>query len=165
MTDDGEAELLAVQGRLRAVEDRMDALDAAAGGINGKLDELLADQAGRPRNFHWSDLDAADAQERWTAFLEWVQNVLVARYPAAVKVLRPCWWQHLEVVDALTATWLTWLAAYRGGDAAATDAGNWHRTYYLGFLDATRDALASCDRQHEPEAAVPDTMSTVPTTL
>ena len=166
VTDDQETELLALTGRVRDTEDRLDAMETVASAVNDKLDEWLLIQAARPTNFHWGDLDPADAQARWTALLEWLQNVLVARYPAAADALRPCWWQHLDVVDVVTATWLTWLAAYRSGDADATDAGNWHRTYYPHLVEMANTAMASCNEgKHEPDGPSPVTMNTVPTTI
>lgn len=165
MTDDTEQELLALAARLRAVEERQDADVEVAGAINDKLDELLAEQAAAPSNFHWPDLPDDERQAKWTGFLAWVQNVLIARYPDAADTLLACWWEHTEVVDEVTSCWFTWLGAYKNGQAAGTDSGNWHRTYLPGMLGRVEAALNSCGRGHKPGTPNGQAMSTVPTSI
>lgn len=165
MTDDDEGDLLEVQGRLRIAETRLDGMEDVAGAVNDKLDELLAEQAAAPANFHWPDLTPEDRQVRWTAFLGWVQEVLCARYPRAREALRACWWEHDDVVDAVTACWFTWLHAYRNGQAAGTDAGNWQRTYLPEMVKQAGEALTSCSRGHEPDAPLMEALKTVPVDL
>lgn len=151
MTDDDEAELLALAARVAALEQASDVETDAAKALNEKIDLLLAGQASAPANFHWPDLEPDDRQRKWEAFFAWVQNVLAARYPDAAEVLLPCWWQHTDALDAVTACWFTWLHAYKNGEALGTYAGNWHSTYLPGMIGQVTVALASCgEAQHEP---------------
>lgn len=164
MNEDDEAELLALTARVAALEEASDAETDAANALNEKIDLLLAEQAAAPANFHWPDLNPDDQQDRWTELLDWVQNTLCARYPRATEALRPCWWQHTDAVDEVTACWFTWLHAYRNGQAVATDVGYWHNTWLPAMLEQVAAALASCGRgQHEPDAPPMEAMRTVPT--
>lgn len=160
MTDDLETQLLELSARVRELEVNCDP-DAVAA-INEKLDQLLAEQASKPRVFHWGDLDVDDAQAMWTALLEWVQNVLCARYPIATAAMRDCWWEHPSTRDAVTACWFAWNGAYRAGDANPTDPIDWQDTRLPSLITMLGERLASCENGHFPERAGADAMRTVP---
>jgi hypothetical protein len=61
----------------------------------------------------WPDLDGAEGSKRWGELEMWIVDVLRARYPEQAKSLPECWDEHPAMIDAVTAGWLAWLAAYK----------------------------------------------------
>ena len=111
---------------------------------------------GRGEGIHWPDLDDPDHAQAWAALLDWMRDVLVARHPAAARVLRPCWWQHADAVDAITAAWLTWQAAYRNPSAEPRDLATWQGTWRPQMIEQIKAALGSCSGGHCEPATPPD---------
>jgi hypothetical protein len=54
-----------------------------------------------------------------------MRDVIVIRYPDAERSLYPCWSQHRDVVDAVTALHATWREAYEHPRARAVDAATY----------------------------------------
>lgn len=80
---------------------------------------------------------------------------LRGRYPLANKI-PPCWSEHPEIVEELTALWLAWEQAYRQRDAPLTAAADWHDRWLPGVLHRLEHGPFSldCVRGHQPR---PDT--------
>jgi hypothetical protein len=132
---------------LRGVKDQLTAVAAAVASIRRQLEQLAEEaDAVRPRIVWWPDLDAGEAETAWAALAAWVADVLVERYSEAARVLYPCWHQHPEAVDAVTALHATWRAAYQNTSAPVTEAATWLDRWLPALLGQVRVALRSCER-------------------
>src|SRR4051812_49295632 len=93
----------------------------------------------------WPALGPAQARDAWQLLTEWLQDVLTLRYPAADRVLQPCWYRHPDAVDALTVLHATWRAAYMGS-AEAGSAAQWLHQWLPAGIEQLNQALNRCDR-------------------
>jgi hypothetical protein len=80
----------------------------------------------------WRTLGPAGREELWTRVKSWVEWIR-CRYPLSRRI-PPCWADHTEIVEELTALWLAWVNAYESGDAPLTSAADWHDRWLLGVL-------------------------------
>ncbi|MBL7501546.1 hypothetical protein [Frankia nepalensis] len=87
--------------------------------------------AGAP--FRWEDLAPDQLRHTWHELGTWVRW-LCARY--RVDDIPPCWYQHGDLVEELTALWLAWQGAYRA-DARPDDPVRW-----LDWLARARARIA-----------------------
>jgi hypothetical protein len=142
---------------LRAVRDQFAEVAGAVAAVRRRLEDLASDAATvRPRVVWWPDLDRDQAAPAWSALTEWIGDVLLSRYPEAARVLYPCWHEHSEAVDALTALHATWRAAYQDPSAPAADAATWLDRWLPSLLGQVRTALRSCERSaHPPGPTMP----------
>lgn len=85
-----------------------------------------------PRSWCWRDLGPKATEELWYQLTEWV-GWLRSRYPLAKKI-PPCWGEHPEIVEELTALWLAWQGAYVDPNASLTAAAKWHDHWLPGVL-------------------------------
>lgn len=85
-----------------------------------------------PRSWSWRDLGPKAAEELRSQLTDWV-GWLRSRYPLAKKV-PPCWHEHPEVVEELTALWLAWQGAYADANASLTAPAEWHDHWLPGVL-------------------------------
>jgi len=92
----------------------------------------------------WSRIAGPERREAWFGLAAFVE-VTVRRYNLALE-LRPCWWQHGEAVEALTALWHVRQFSYREG-AKLTDAMAWQDALYKS-RGRLRDIFVSCNDGH-----------------
>lgn len=85
-----------------------------------------------PRSWCWRDLGPKAAEELWAQLTEWI-DWLRSRYPLAKKI-PPCWPEHPEVIEELTALWLAWEHAYVDPNASLTAPAEWHDHWLPGLL-------------------------------
>ena len=150
------AELRREVDDLRGVRDQLTAVAAAVTSVRRRLEQLAEEaDAVRPRIVWWPDLDAGEAETAWAAMEAWVADVLVGRYPEAARVLYPCWHQHPEAVDQVTALHATWRAAYQNPTAPPVDAAAWQDRWLPALLGHIRSALRSCERRSHTEPGSP----------
>jgi hypothetical protein len=141
------AELRMQVDELHSVRDQLRTIAATVATVREQLDRLEADAAVvRPRIVWWPSLDPDDAGRAWAALTEWIDDVLLRRYPDAARVLYPCWDRHPDVVDALTALHATWRAAYQVPTAPPVDAAMWLDRWLPSLLGHMRAGLRSCER-------------------
>lgn len=74
----------------------------------------------------WPSLSPTEAKEEWPALFDWVQ-VLRARYPNGTR-LPDCWWQHNDLVEALSALRDCEQVCF-AAKAPATAPVEWHRAF------------------------------------
>lgn len=79
-----------------------------------------------PRPIHWPSLIPGEAAEEWDSLRQWVETLRV-RFPHAVR-LPDCWWQHNDLVEALSALRDYERASY-ADIAPATGPVDWHRAF------------------------------------
>lgn len=84
------------------------------------------------RPWCWRDLGPKAAGELWCQLTEWA-TWLRSRYPLAKKI-PPCWSEHPEIVEELTALWLAWQGAYADPNAPITAPAEWHDHWLPGLL-------------------------------
>jgi hypothetical protein len=103
-----------------------------------------------PQSWCWRDLGPKATEELWSQLTEWV-GWLRSRYPLA-KRIPPCWGEHPEIVEELTALWLAWQDAYSDNSASPTAPAEWHDHWLPGFLHRVEHgALAiNCVSSHAP---------------
>jgi hypothetical protein len=150
------AELRREVEELRGVRDQLSDVAATVAAVREQLERLVSDaDVVRPRVVWWPDLDEQRAEELREALNVWVAERLVARSPLAEQTLYPCWPEHPEVVDALTALHATWRAAYQNPSATPVDAATWLDRWLPSLLGQVKTGLRSCERRSHT-AAVSD---------
>ncbi|MGY2876384.1 hypothetical protein ACVW00_003574 [Marmoricola sp. URHA0025 HA25] len=67
----------------------------------------------------------------------------------------PCWSNHPEIVEELTALWLAWQAAYEEPDPSLTAAADWHDRWLPGVLHRIEHGPFSlnCNPKHQTRPA------------
>jgi len=137
-----------------------EATDTVAGLVSRLEDvESRAVSAGRtPTSWCWRTIGPHGAEELWhqlTDWVAWIRN----RYPLARKI-PPCWAEHPELVEELTALWLAWQHAYEDTDAPLTAAADWHDRWLPGVLYRLEHGpfALDCTNEHKtrPGAAYAD---------
>ena len=106
-----------------------------------------------PAAWSWRGLGELATKQLWDELTGWV-DWLRSRYPLARKV-PPCWAEHSEVVEELSALWLAWQYAYEERDAPLTAASDWHDRWLPGVLHRLEHgpfAVDCSDRHHERPA-------------
>jgi hypothetical protein len=73
---------------------------------------------------HWPTLIVDETEGEWRSLRQWVEK-LHARFPHAARV-PPCWWQHNDLVELLSALRDYERASY-ASDSPPTAAVDWHR--------------------------------------
>lgn len=96
--------------------------------------QQLARKADRPAiPFRWENLDPDQTRDTWQKLGHWVRW-LCQRF--RIDDIPPCWYQHGDLVEELTALWLAWEGSYYS-DARFDDPVRW-----LDWLARTRTRLA-----------------------
>jgi hypothetical protein len=121
-----------------------------------RLETLHGQQAARsatPSAWCWRTLGEQGSEELWTELKDWVTWIR-HRYPLAKKIV-PCWPEHPEVVEELTALWLAWQAAYEQPDPQLTAAADWHDRWLPGLLRRLEHGphAVDCSDKHQPRAS------------
>jgi hypothetical protein len=98
----------------------------------------------RPRA---GDHNPADLQRQVQQWVGWLRH----RYPIAHQ-LPPCWAQHSELVEELTALHLAWRAAYTDPAATPTAAADFHTHYLPAALDHVHGWGVHCTDTHRPRS-------------
>lgn len=96
-----------------------------------------APESGSPKtgpvmSWCWREIGPRGAEALWRELTSWVRWIR-HRYPLARRI-PPCWGDHPEIVEELTALWLAWQAAYTEPDASLTAAADWHDRWLPGLL-------------------------------
>jgi hypothetical protein len=109
--------------------------------------------ASTPTAWCWRTVGPLATDELLSQLNQWVTWIR-QRYPLAKKI-PPCWADHPETVEELTALWLAWQAAYEASDASLTAAADWHDRWLPGVLHRMEHGPFSlnCNSQHEPRPA------------
>jgi len=132
-----------------------EATDTVTGLVSRLEDvESRAVSAGRtPTSWCWRTIGPHGAEELWhqlTDWVSWIRN----RYPLARKI-PPCWDEHPELVEELTALWLAWQHAYEDTEAPLTAAADWHDRWLPGVLYRLEHGpfALDCANEHHPRPA------------
>jgi hypothetical protein len=114
------------------------------------LDPQRSARSATPTAWCWRTLGEQGAGELWSQLEDWVAWIR-HRYPLAKKI-PPCWPEHPEVVEELTALWLAWQAAYEQPDTQLTAAADWHDRWLPGFLHRLEHGThaINCSETHHP---------------
>lgn len=102
--------------------------DSAGDDTDEELDALVDELLGaKPRPVDWRRLTAADAARRRSELDAWVRW-LVRRYALDPREIPPCWADHGELIEELSALHTAHQAAF---DAAGPPTGpaDWHATF------------------------------------
>lgn len=116
--------------------------DQAHADLTDMLERLLAAHDNAPPPFHWDDLDDDERGQREDDLRAWVRDVLAVWHPVQYALLdaKPCWWDHLDVRQHVTAAWLAWLGAYRAAGRKRGDPATWLRVE-LPYLETALQRL------------------------
>ncbi|GAB3665529.1 hypothetical protein GCM10027596_31850 [Nocardioides korecus] len=128
--------------------------DVAADVLSRVEDLETLNASGRlPSAWSWRNLGDVATKQLWQELTGWV-DWLRSRYPLARKV-PPCWSEHPEVVEELTALWLAWQYAYEERDAPLTAASDWHDRWLPGVLHRLEHGpfAVDCSEQHRRRPA------------
>jgi hypothetical protein len=115
-------------------------------------DALAGKKARTPVLPCWAEMDHETAQRAWEHLVDWLCGVLIVRYPASAKALRPCWFLHPELVENLTWLHNAWTLAYRDPDSPVSLAADWHLYWLPHVMGVAASATRQCyDRGvHDP---------------
>jgi hypothetical protein len=123
--------------------------------VHDRLDEAPATSGELPapnpaKRWCWRDLDDTGSEQMMEQLTDWV-DWLRSRYPLARRV-PPCWAEHPETIEELTAVWLAWQHAYAEPDAPLTAAADWHERWLPGFLYRLQHGpfALDCGDVHQP---------------
>ena len=119
--------------------------------IRERLDQRESpDVISTPRAWSWRDLGPRAEEELWSQLRAWVSWIR-HRYPLA-KRIPPCWAEHPEIVEELTALWLAWQQAYEVPEAPLTAASDWHDRWLPGVLHRMEHGpfALNCSQEHRP---------------
>jgi hypothetical protein len=98
----------------------------------------------RRKPVDWLQVSGRERLAAWQGLAYFVE-VLVYRYNLQMEV-RPCWWQHSDVVEELTALWHTRQMSYRD-DADLNAAYTWQDALYKA-RDRLRFMFVACLEAH-----------------
>lgn len=142
---------------LAPVKDRIGEVAHSVSQLRAGLEQLAADtRAAAPRTWSWPALNAAEASDAWAALRTWLADILLGRYPAAQRVIRPCWYRHPDVLDSLTALYTAWRAAYDDPTAPADAAASWLDRWLPAAVKQLQAALGSCGEGHQERGGAAD---------
>lgn len=135
------------QALINTIEVQQECIDQLLQRVD-ELEEKRANRPDGPKSVDWATLTGPERATAWRQLVRFVEG-LVYRYSLQREIL-PCWWQHGDAVEELTALYSAREIAY---DVSA-DAGQpvlWH-----DMLERTRaraaGALSSCRDGHVPHA-------------
>jgi hypothetical protein len=126
----------ALETRSRELQDESTKLRSTVDWMRGLYDKA-------PPPFHWPDLKPEELALRWPQFIRWVDEVLLARRPDVKALLKPCWYEHVDCLDHVTALWLAWLGAYRHPKRKHTDPADWTEKHLPALRDVLKDYLGA----------------------
>lgn len=105
------------------------------------------EQCERPHVIDWTSLSPEQYEADLIALARWVYGYLrVVRVEVRDKI-RPCWWEHLNVVDELSVLHKTWEHAYRFDKAIPSAADEWLDRWLPNALDRIMTFTAMCDKE------------------
>jgi hypothetical protein len=132
---------------INTIEVQQEVIDELLGRV-AAVEDKQANRPDGPKSIDWATLTGPERGAAWRRLVRFVEG-LVYRYSLQREIL-PCWWQHGDAVEELTALFSARETAY---DESA-DAGQpvlWH-----DMLERSRvrvaGALSSCRDGHVPHA-------------
>lgn len=102
----------------------------------------------------WSEMDRDAAAKAWTQLVDWLCGVLIVRYPASARNLRPCWYLHPELVENLSWLHNAWTLAYRDGNSPVSLAADWHLYWLPHVMRVASETTRKCydAGRHDPSS-------------
>lgn len=141
-----------------SVADLSETLTAQAGGGPALAPRVATDDGAgvEPAVWSWVAASWASRADHLRDLAVWVRDVLRARYPARVMVLRPCWPWHPTAVEELLALYGVWAAAYLRDSTTPQAAMDWHDRWLDGMVHRlTREKeFGECATTHTEQLAV-----------
>jgi hypothetical protein len=127
-----------------------DALASVLGRVEAVENSSPVGVGGSPTSWCWRGLGPAGREELWNQLSDWVRWIR-GRYPLARRI-PPCWADHPEIVEELTALWLAWVQAYEDRDTPLTAAADWHDRWLPGVLYRLEHGAFAldCGTTHQP---------------
>lgn len=137
-----------------SVADLSETVTAQAAGL-GSAPGDAGGEAG-PAVWSWVGATWASRADHLRELAVWVRDVLRTRYPARVRILRPCWPWHPTVVEELLALYGVWADAWLGQYSTARAAMDWHDRWLDGVVHRlTRDKeFSACTEEHTEQLAI-----------
>ena len=143
VSDGLQAILDAIQAQQRSIDRLVEALQLAA------LDKLTLDGV-EPETkpavklINWMEINGEERLVAWHGLVSFVHTI-VEHYGLQLTI-RPCWWQHVDAVEELTALWL--FHQQCNADPANLGAAmNWRDTF-ARCRDRLREMFVSCRDAH-----------------
>ncbi|MFI9332961.1 hypothetical protein ACIGZJ_36175 [Kitasatospora sp. NPDC052868] len=124
--------------------------------MSGILDGLVRRDKAEVPVWNWSAMSAEEEGAAWSLLVAWLRNVLYVRWPADYsKALKPCWFQHHDVVELLSGLYLSWRWAYEDEDGTPTRVSEWldrWRPSLVGRIDSEACSMHNCtqDNHRDP---------------
>lgn len=98
----------------------------------------------------WEVMEPPVRRERLAELRSWVQW-LVRTYPSTLTHVTPCWYQHRDVRELLTALFVSWVRTYSPGDKRDTAEVEWIDALYRTLPRVT---LQECNAQKHTDPRV-----------
>ncbi len=138
--------------RLQTTEE----LQEHAAAVASILDILENEGEGGP--LHWETMKPArrtEVMKQLDAFVHFLDRTYF-QYLATYS-LKPCWWQHPDVVWQLTALWAAFRVAYSPSARSGTAQADFHERYLWPILERLyMSSLKECNsREHKPALQEP----------
>ncbi|MFJ4851685.1 hypothetical protein [Streptomyces sp. NPDC088733] len=95
--------------------------------------------------WNWATMTATEQAEAWAVLLQWRREVLKVRFPQAYnKMLAPCWYRHPDVVEELSALYVSWSYAYVDKERSAFRAADFLDRRLPFTTQRVVELLATC---------------------
>ncbi|MFG2306710.1 hypothetical protein [Actinacidiphila glaucinigra] len=103
------------------------------------------DGPGETKPWNWATMTATEQAEAWAILLTWRREVLKVRFPHAYnKMLAPCWYRHPDVVEELSALYVSWSYAYVDKERSAFRAADFLDRRLPFTTQRVVELLAAC---------------------
>lgn len=123
-----------VQVQQQSIERLIQAMEGARPPASGSP-ATAQSQKRKPGPVDWLKLSGQERLNIWHELASFVET-LVGRYNLQLEIL-PCWWQHKDAVDELTALWQFRQATFREGADLKAPMG------WQDILNRSRDRMRS----------------------
>lgn len=112
--------------------------------VAGPKAEPPKDESPARTRINWGTISGEERLAAWQGLAAFVE-ALVERYNMHLE-LRPCWWQHADAVEELTALWHAWQFWYM--EENNLNAPLMWRMQFAASRDRLRDMFQSCRDRH-----------------
>jgi Domain of unknown function (DUF4913) len=137
VSDGLQAVLVAIQLQNQSIERLVAVLEKDK--AKEKEDALAA-----PTLIQWMDITGEERLAAWDGLVSFVEKIVV--HYELQWTIRPCWWQHTDAIEELTALWHSYQAAY-ADPSNLEGAMTWRDAFSRG-KERLKDFFLSCRDGH-----------------
>lgn len=114
--------------------------------IDWLLDKFKPENQNKPVFWSWRHAEGEQRLELWhevADFVGWVNEGYFVYQRS--KQIRPCWYQHPDVVEELTGLWAAWWDVTHNAKKPNSGLAKFHRELFWPTLERVWESMKSCD--------------------